>query len=66
MWAVWGFLLGPFGVLAAIAFAKPASGEARSGRVCGKCSRPLSPVWKAKCNHCGAQFSEYPPVIAAG
>ena len=24
MWAVWGFLLGPLGLLAAIAFAKPA------------------------------------------
>lgn len=59
-WAFWGLLLGPFGVLGAIAFAKP-GGPPRSGRSCGRCGKPLSPAWKAKCNHCGASFAEYPP-----
>ncbi len=64
-WAIWGFLLGPFGLFAAIAFAKPAATTARSGRMCGRCGKPLSPAWKAKCNHCGAPFAEFPPVDVA-
>lgn len=60
-WAFWGLLLGPLGVLGAIAFAKP-GGAPRSGRSCGRCGKPLSPAWKDKCNHCGARFSEIAPV----
>jgi hypothetical protein len=28
---------------------------------CARCGKPLSPVWVGKCQHCGAQYAEYPP-----
>jgi hypothetical protein len=33
------------------------------GSRCGKCGKPVSPAWKTKCNHCGATFQDYPPVL---
>ena len=33
------------------------------GSACGKCGKPLSPMWKSKCNHCGATFGAFPPVL---
>jgi hypothetical protein len=32
---------------------------------CGRCGKPLSPVWRGKCNHCGAAYSDFPPVERA-
>ena len=29
---------------------------------CGRCGKPLSPVWHGKCKHCGARYADYPPV----
>jgi hypothetical protein len=29
---------------------------------CGRCGKPLSPVWKAHCKHCGARYVDVPPV----
>lgn len=29
---------------------------------CGRCDKPLSPVWRGKCQHCGAPFAEYDPI----
>jgi len=42
---------------------RSAPGFATQRSVCGKCGKPLSPMWKAKCNHCGGYFSQYPPVL---
>ena len=33
------------------------------GSRCGKCGKPVSPAWKTKCNHCGAAFEDFPPVL---
>ena len=61
MWGFWGLLLGPLGILGAIAFAKPGTTNPISGRLCGRCAKPLSPAW-SRCQHCGAAFAEFPPV----
>jgi len=29
---------------------------------CGRCTKPLSPVWKGHCKHCGAAYAEFTPV----
>lgn len=34
------------------------------GMACGKCSKPLSPAWRGRCQHCRATFADYPPVKA--
>jgi hypothetical protein len=39
--------------------------QAGAGMLCGKCGRPLSPVWKGRCQHCGAQYVDHPPVPRA-
>ncbi|MFL5678029.1 MAG: hypothetical protein ACJ77O_13880 [Chloroflexota bacterium] len=36
--------------------------QAPPGHRCGHCGKPLSPVWHGKCLHCGASYTEYPPV----
>lgn len=36
--------------------------QAPPGHQCGRCGKPLSPVWHGKCMHCGASYAEYPPV----
>jgi hypothetical protein len=35
------------------------------GSRCGNCGKPVSPAWKTKCNHCGASFDDFPPVLPA-
>lgn len=53
--AFWGPTVTPAGA----AVEAPASvGDRR----CGRCGKPISPYWKAKCNHCGTAFAEVPPV----
>ena len=39
--------------------------QADPGMLCGKCGRPLSPVWKGRCHHCGALYAEHSPVARA-
>lgn len=36
--------------------------QAPTGHQCGRCGKPLSPVWHGKCLHCGAKYTEYAPV----
>ena len=36
--------------------------QAPPGHRCGRCGKPLSPIWRGKCLHCGASYAEYPPV----
>jgi len=47
--------------LVALTVAPP--GPRPVGSRCGRCGKPVSPAWKSKCNHCGAAFSEFPPVL---
>ena len=35
------------------------------GYQCGRCHKPLSPVWKARCEHCKATYAMYRPVPRA-
>jgi hypothetical protein len=42
-----------------------AEGQAPPNHLCGKCGKPLSPVWKGRCRHCGATYADFPPVPAA-
>jgi hypothetical protein len=37
-------------------------GKAPPGYRCGKCSKPVSPAWKGKCEHCGTRYTEVMPV----
>jgi hypothetical protein len=30
---------------------------------CGRCGMFQSPYWKDRCNHCGATYAQYPPVV---
>lgn len=46
----------------AISTIAPPTGKAGAGMQCGKCGKPLSPAWVAKCQHCGARYEEYAPV----
>ena len=39
--------------------------QAAPGMLCGMCGKPLSPVWKGRCEHCGALYAEHPPVPRA-
>lgn len=39
-------------------------GQALPKHRCGKGGKPLSPVWKGRCQHCRATYDEYPPVPA--
>ena len=36
--------------------------QAPAGSSCGRCGKPLSPAWWGKCEHCGAPYTEFPPV----
>ena len=36
--------------------------QAPPGHRCGRCGKHLSPAWHGKCLHCGASYSDYPPV----
>ena len=38
------------------------SSQAGAGTKCGRCSKPLSPAWRGKCNHCGAAYADFPPL----
>ena len=38
-------------------------GQAYPGQMCGRCRKPLSPVWKGNCKHCGATYAEFPPLV---
>jgi hypothetical protein len=38
------------------------SDQAPPNHRCGRCGKPLSPVWRGKCKHCGAMYAEFPPV----
>ena len=38
------------------------SGYPGSNMLCGRCGKPLGPAWRDKCNHCGATYTEFPPV----
>jgi hypothetical protein len=29
---------------------------------CGNCGKPLSPVWRGRCEHCKAAYSEHHPI----
>lgn len=42
--------------------AKMSSDQAPPDHQCGRCGKPLSPVWHGYCKHCGAPYMEYPPV----
>jgi len=78
-WGIIGLLLGPIGLAGAAILAKPApavaegrpttavsgAGQAPTGSLCGRCGKVLSPVWRGKCNHCGATYAEFPPVARA-
>jgi hypothetical protein len=79
-WAFAGLMFGPFGVLGAIAFAKPGpvpsagalagvsytdTDKAGDRMLCGKCGKPLSPAWRGKCEHCKARYAEFTPVPRA-
>lgn len=55
-WAFWGLLLGPLGVLAAIAFAKPGEVIAE-GRVCANCGKVVAADRTRLCNNCGKPFA---------
>lgn len=37
--------------------------QAPRGAHCGRCGKLLSPVWRDKCNHCKARYSDFPPVV---
>lgn len=39
--------------------------QAGPGMLCGRCGKPLSPVWRGKCGHCGAMYAEFTPVARA-
>ena len=41
---------------------KSSEDQAAPGHRCGRCGKPVSPVWHGKCKHCGASYVEYPPV----
>jgi hypothetical protein len=36
--------------------------QAPPNHKCGRCGKPLSPVWRDHCKHCGAKYLEFPPV----
>jgi hypothetical protein len=36
--------------------------QAPAGASCGNCGKTLSPVWRGKCLHCKAMYTEFPPV----
>jgi hypothetical protein len=38
-------------------------GQAYPGQLCGRCRKPLSPAWIGNCKHCGATYSEFPPLV---
>jgi len=39
-----------------------AAGQALPNHQCGRCGKPLSPVWVGNCKHCGARYADTPPV----
>ena len=65
-WFVLAVLITPLfsAILLALSAPKVRESNPAIASRCGKCGKALSPVWKSKCNHCGAKFADYPPVIA--
>jgi hypothetical protein len=58
-------------VMAEIAQADLAAGrewgrasQAGGGMACGQCGKPLSPVWRGACRHCGVAYEVAHPVAA--
>jgi hypothetical protein len=49
----------------AVLLAAPPAGPVKAppGYQCGRCSKPLSPAWKGKCEHCKASYAEFKPVL---
>jgi len=45
-------------------FATPTLIQAPPGSRCGSCGKPLSPVWKSGCKHCGAPYARFAPILA--
>ena len=43
-------------------YVDPRTMQVPPGMLCGKCGKPLSPVWKGKCEHCKATYADYSPV----
>ena len=39
-----------------------ATSAAAAGSLCGRCGKHLSPAWVGKCQHCGARYTEFPPL----
>lgn len=47
------------------AFSLPPGSQAPPNHQCGRCGKPLSPVWVGRCKHCGAKYTEFPPAARA-